>query len=301
MTPKEALKEANVIRKYMRVSTEGQEGTLPDQTKTVNEGLKKLGFKGKGVDYSEQASGTNRNRPELLRMIDDIKMDLAKGKKPLIVVRDFQRFTRDARHYGYLMTELAEAGVRIMSINESQVTGTDALPEPQGDLLVPILVAAGGSEVNIRKVQTKQGEIRSREKGIAPGSVPNMYRKEKGDHPIREIRRLLQTGLNNTDVSRRLGKSTSYVRKNRAKIEKYLLEGGEDALQNWFDTIDLFRAFQNEKNEDVSGSRATIRMKTVQRMISGYLADPLAGFPKPTIDDLNEYYNNFGLYKKQGR
>ena len=94
MTPKEALKEANVVRKYMRVSTEGQEGTLPDQTKTVNEGLKKLGFKGKGTDYAEQASGTNRSRPELLRMLEDIKMDLAKGKKPIIVVRDFQRFTR---------------------------------------------------------------------------------------------------------------------------------------------------------------------------------------------------------------
>ena len=299
MTPKEALKEANVIRKYMRVSTEGQEGTLPDQTKTVNEGLKKLGFKGKGTDYAEQASGTNRNRPELLRMLEDIKMDLAKGKKPIIVVRDFQRFTRDARHYGYLMTELAENGVRIMSINESQVTGTDALPEPQGDLLVPILVAAGGSEVNIRKRQTKQGEQRSREKGIAAGSVPNMFRKEAGPHPLREIRRLLGLGLSGAETARRLGKSTSYIRKNRAKIEKYLLEGGEDALENWYDTIDLFRAFQNEKNEDVAGSKATVRMKTVQRMISGYLADPLAGFPKPTSADLNEYYDNFGLYKKR--
>jgi len=299
MTPKEALKEANVVRKYIRVSTEGQEGTLPDQLKTVNEGLRKLGFKGKGFDYAEQASGTSRKRPELLRMMADIEKDVKKGKKPIIVVRDFQRFTRHPRHYGFFTTIPAEQGVRLLSINENQVTGTDALPNPTEDLVVPILVAAGGSEVNIRKVQTKQGERRSREKGIAPGAVPNMFRKEPGPHPLREIRRLVGLGLSGAETARRLGKSTSYIRKNRAKIEKYLLEGGEEALENWYDTIDLFRAFQNEKNEDVLGKKATVRMKTVQRMISGYLADPLAGFPKPTLADLNEYYDNFGLYKKR--
>jgi len=34
MTPKEAL-EGNKVRVYIRVSSEGQEGTLPDQEKTL--------------------------------------------------------------------------------------------------------------------------------------------------------------------------------------------------------------------------------------------------------------------------
>ena len=51
MTPKEALK-GNKVRVYLRVSTTGQEGTLPDQQKTVLSGLKSLGFKGKPEIYS---------------------------------------------------------------------------------------------------------------------------------------------------------------------------------------------------------------------------------------------------------
>ena len=54
---------------------------------------------------------------------------------------------------------------------------------------------------------------------------------------------------------------------------------------------------QNEKDEDDRGSKATRRMKTVVRMVSGYLNNPNGGFPKPTRADIEEYYNNFGLYK----
>lgn len=38
-------------------------------------------------------------------------------------------------------------------------------------------------------------------------------------------------------------------------------------------------------------------MKTVGIMTSGYLNDPSAGFNKPTREDIEEYYSNFGLYK----
>ena len=301
MTPKEALKDADLVRTYIRVSTEGQEGTLPAQSKTVNEGLKRLGFKGKKLEFSEQGSGTKKDRPKLQELLTQLRADLAKGKKPIVVVRDFQRFTRDPVHYGALFDEFRDKGVRILSINEGQVSGTFAEPEPNADLLIPILIAAGGSEVNIRKQQTIQGSKRSQEKGIAAGSVPDMFRKEPGPHPLREMIRFTQMGLTGRATAKRLGRSDSYVKKNLRKVNEYLMKGGQQALDDWLDTIDLFRAFQNEKDEDVKGSKATVRMKTVQRMISGYLATPLAGFPKPTIEDLNEYYDNFGLYKKKSR
>jgi predicted site-specific integrase-resolvase len=51
MTPKEALKGKKVFI-YARVSTDGQEGTLPDQIKTVEKGLKELGFSGKPEIFS---------------------------------------------------------------------------------------------------------------------------------------------------------------------------------------------------------------------------------------------------------
>jgi DNA invertase Pin-like site-specific DNA recombinase len=281
------------VRVYLRVSTTGQEGTLPDQQKTVLSGLKSLGFKGKPEIYSEQASGTKKDRKELLRMLQDIRDS---PKESVVVVRDFQRFTRDPVHYGALWDEFRDRGIRIVSINENLATGTAKNVEPQADLLVPILIAAGGSEVNIRKEQTQQGLDRSKEKGILQGSAPLFYRKEPLE-PRRELRRMLQAGLGVLETSRRIGKSTSFVRKNRDKMQTILIEGNESSLQDWLDTLDLIRAYMNEKDEDDRGSKATKRMKTVVRMVSGYLNNPNAGFPKPTRADIEEYYNNFGLYK----
>ena len=292
MESKEAIKSKKV-RVYGRVSTEGQEGTIPDQLKTIEEGLKALGYKGKPEIYSEQASGTKKNRPELQRMLQDIRDS---PKDSVVVVRDFQRFTRDPVHYGALWDEFRDRGVRILSINENMVTGTAAEPDPQADLLIPILIAAGGSEVNIRKVQTAQGLARSREKGILQGTAPDMYRKEALE-PRRELRRLLKAGIGVTEAARRLGRSTSFVRKNRDKLNSILMEGDDEVLSGWFDTLDMIRAFMNEKDEDDRGKKATVRMKTVIRMTSGYLNNPNAGFPKPTRADIEEYYNNFGEYK----
>ena len=292
MTPKEAL-EGNKVRVYIRVSSEGQEGTLPDQEKTVLKALKVMGLKTKPEIYSEQGSGTKKDRPELQRMLQDIRES---PKNSVVVVRDFQRFTRDPVHYGALWDEHRDRGIRIVSINENMATGTSELPDPQADLIVPILISAGGSEINIRKVQTLQGLARSREKGILQGTAPDMYRKEPLE-PRRELRRLLKAGIGVTEAARRLGKSTSFARKNRDKLNMILMEGDDKVLTDWFDTLDMIRVFMNEKDEDDRGKKASVRMKTVIRMTSGYLNNPNAGFPKPTQVDIEEFYNNFGDYK----
>ena len=298
MTPREALKGKKVYI-YARVSGEKQEGTLPDQLATIKEGLKDLGFEGEPVVFSEQASGTKnpledaKNRPELLALLKEVD---ELGKPAVIVVRDIQRFTRDPYDLGEIYNPLRRKDIAVISINEKLVLGTKSVEQPQADLVAPIFVAAGGQEVNTRKLQTKQGLKQSKEKGILQGSTIDLYRKEPIE-PRQEMVRLLRAGINQTNVAKRLQKSTSFVRKNRATIGRILEQGGDELLQDYFDTINLLRAFQNEKDEDTRGSKATVRMKTVERMTSGYLNDPAAGFNKPTREDLEEYYNNFGLYK----
>ena len=297
----EAIRDAikdKVVRVYLRVSTDGQEGTLSDQEETVRQALRKAGYNKKLNVYSDVASGTKFERDGLNKMKDALRQDLEDEKMPVVVVRDFQRLTRDPIHYGALWKEFRDGGVKIASINENMATGTSRLPDANADLLVPILISAGGSEVNIRKVQTLQGVQRAKEKGILQGSSPLMYRKEKIE-PRRELVRLLSTGISGREIARRLGKSTSFVRKNRAKIAGIREAGGDELLDDYLDTIDLVRDFMNEKDEDTRGSRATVRMKTVVRMTSGYLNDPSAGFDKPTREDVEEYYNNFNEYKKK--
>jgi DNA invertase Pin-like site-specific DNA recombinase len=297
----EAIRDAikdKVVRVYLRVSSDGQEGTLPDQEETVRQALRKAGYNKKLNLYQDVASGTKFDRDGLNEMKDALRQDLEDEKMPVVVVRDFQRLTRDPIHYGAIWKEFRDAGVKIASINENMATGTSRTPDANADLLVPILISAGGSEVNIRKVQSQQGVDRAKEKGILQGSSPLMYRKEKIE-PRRELVRLLTTGISGREIARRLDKSTSFVRKNRAKIAGIREAGGDELLDDYLDTIDLVRDFMNEKDEDVRGSRATVRMKTVVRMTSGYMNDPSAGFPKPTREMVEEYYNNFNEYKKK--
>jgi DNA invertase Pin-like site-specific DNA recombinase len=64
----DALKGRKVIV-YLRVSTDEQTGTLPEQEKTVTKSLRDLGYKGKIIVFSEQASGTKLDRPELEKAI----------------------------------------------------------------------------------------------------------------------------------------------------------------------------------------------------------------------------------------
>jgi len=242
--------------------------------------------------YSEQFSGTKRNRPELLRMEADA---LASKRKVAIGLRDIQRLSRDPYDLGVIYSPLRDANIPVISANEPIVLGTRKVPQPAADLLAPILVAAGGSEVNTRLKQTLQGVARSAEKGIFAGTPLSLFPDEPLE-PRRELIRLVEAGVRQTDGSRRLGKSTSWWRKNLATIQKYEAAG---VLEDWLDTIDLIRAYEQEKGEG-KGPRAGVKMKVVRRMTSGYLADPTNPVvQKPTQEDLDEYFFNFNKYKKK--
>jgi DNA invertase Pin-like site-specific DNA recombinase len=289
---KDALKGRKVFI-YSRVSTPEQEGTLEDQTSAVKRGLKELGFTGKAEVFEEQMSGTKIDRPVLTEMIRQAK----ESKRPaVIVVRDIQRFSRDPYDIGELYNPLRDAEIPVLSINEPLVLGTRKVPQPGSDLLAPILVAAGGQEVSTRLQQTLQGVEESRKKGIFSGTPLDLYPKDALE-PRGEMIRYLKAGVNPTQTSKRLGKSTSWVRKNKVVVEEILLAGGDKLLASWLQAVNLVRNMEIEKGEG-KGPKATVRMKTVRRMTSGYLATP-KDFVAPTQADLNEYFNNFSDYKKR--
>jgi DNA invertase Pin-like site-specific DNA recombinase len=289
---KDALKGRKVFI-YSRVSTPEQEGTLEDQTSAVKRGLKELGFTGKAEVFEEQMSGTKIDRPVLIEMIKQAK----ESKRPaVIVVRDIQRFSRDPYDIGELYNPLRDAEIPVLSINEPLVLGTRKVPQPGSDLLAPILVAAGGQEVSTRLQQTLQGVEESRKKGIFSGTPLDLYPKDALE-PRGEMIRYLKAGVNPTQTSKRLGKSTSWVRKNKVVVEEILLAGGDKLLASWLKAVNLVRNMEIEKGEG-KGPKATVRMKTVRRMTSGYLATP-KDFDAPTQADLNEYFTNFSEYKKR--
>jgi len=287
---KDVLKGRKVFI-YSRVSTGEQEGTLETQTKTIQKGLKELGFSGKAEVFEEQMSGGKKERPVLTELIRQAK---ASKRPAVIVVRDIQRFARDPYDLGELYNPLRDVEIPVMSINEPIVTGTRKVPNPSSDLLGPIMVAIGGSEISTRLKQTLEGVERSRERGIFSGTPLSLFPKDAME-PRTEMLRLLKAGVNTTQIAKRLGKSTSWVRKNKAAIEEILLAGGDELLDEWLKAVILIRNMEIEKGEG-KGPKASRRMKTVRRMTSGYLATP-KDFTAPTQADLDNYFTNFSDFK----
>jgi len=286
----DALKGRKVII-YARVSTEEQEGTLGDQIKTIKAGLKALGYKGKPSIYQEQASGTKLHREQF----DLAIQEGMKSKKPAVmVVRDIQRFTRDPYHLGVIYQPMREVEFPVMSIQEPLVLGTLREPQPSSDLIAPIMISAGGSEVTTRKKQTLAGMKESKKRGISGGSPIQLYANEL--NPFRELLRLSESGIGQNESARRLSRSTSWVQKSKKKLYSM-----DEYLRNkWLEVTDLIRDMEVKHGNGI-GNRATVRMKTVRRMTSGFLFTP-NNFPAPTQEDLDNYYNNYNDFKpKRGR
>jgi DNA invertase Pin-like site-specific DNA recombinase len=295
MTPKEAFKGAKVLA-YQRVSTTKQEGTLPTQERVNKESLKKEGFTGKPEMFSEQASGTKLDREQLLAMIARAIELKKSGKKVVIALRDFQRFSRNAYDIGILYKNtpsLEESlwfnDIPLVSLSENIVTGTRANANPTGDLMGPLLVVIGGQEVAIRTGQTKKGVGQARDEGIIAGSQVNLYPKEPLN-PHRELWRMLKAGVSQTKASVRLGRSKSWAKDNKFRLQDIALQG-DKALEDWFEVTDIIRGFEQEFGTRV-GPDASKRMKAVGRKTSGYLKEP-NNFPKPTEEDIQFYFDNF--------
>ena len=295
MSLKDTLKGAKVLT-YQRVSTTKQEGNLSTQERIVKDALKNAGFSGKPEVFSEQSSGTKLDREELLKMIARALELKSLGKKVVIALRDIQRFSRDPYDLGILYKNtpsLEESlwfnDIPLVSLTENLVTGTKNIPNPNGDLIGPILMTIGGQEVKLRKDQTKKGVDKSAEAGIIAGVGINLYPKEVLN-PYRELLRMLRAGLTQSEASRRLGRSKSWSKDNRRRLEAIALIG-PTSLEDWLNVTDIIRRYEQEFGTRV-GPSATKRMKAVGRKTSGYLKFP-EKYPVPTEEDIQFYFDNF--------
>ena len=299
MSVKDALKGARVLS-YQRVSTTKQEGTLPTQEKANKASLKKFGFKGQPELFSEQISGTKLDRKQLNAMIQRALELKKQGKKVVIALRDFQRFSRNAYDIGilYKNTPSFEESlwfndIPLVSLNENIVTGTRSKANPNGDLLGPLLVVIGGQEIEIRKEQSEGGLRQAADEGIIPGTGVSLYSKEKLN-PLRELRRMLEAGISQSEASRRLGRSKSWAKDNKRKLADLALKG---VLDDWLDVTDIVREFEQEFGPR-QGPKANKRMLAVGRKTSGYLKFP-EKYRKPEREDIQFYFDNFKMFQKK--
>lgn len=287
MTFKQVLKGREPVV-YARVSTKDQKNTLKNQIATLEKWLKANGITRKPKVFQEVVSGTSINPPELEKAIIHATQ---KPSKSFLLVRDFQRISRNWRYGGRNMIELFENDIPVVSAIKNTLSATKVSPTDD-DWLIGLYMALGAQEVDLLKKRSDEGTKVSEAKGIFSGSPPNLF-PEEPLNPYRELVRLLEAGVGQNESSRRLSKSTAWFRKRREFLSDVRERGGDKLLEEYLTVTDKIRDIQQNLGKGADDRK---RLRAVNRMTSGFLQRPTE-FPAPTDENLNEYITNFKLYQ----
>ena len=115
---------------YCRVSrddgTEKESNSITNQKRMLTKYAKSNGFKNIKVYEDDGYTGTNFNRPDMQRLLDDVEM----GYISTIVVKDMSRFGREYLQVGYYTEHyFPEKEVRFIAVND----GVDSANEEDND------------------------------------------------------------------------------------------------------------------------------------------------------------------------
>ncbi|MBS1876517.1 MAG: recombinase family protein [Acidobacteria bacterium] len=166
---------------YARVSTNDQE------TATQVTALKAAGCE---RTYREKASGGRWDRPELHRLLDQIR------KGDVLVVWKLDRLSRSLRDVLAIMDRLSEAGAGFRSLTEAIDTTT-----PAGRMMMQMVGAFAEFERMMLRERTKAGLDSARRDGRIGGRPPKLSPQQQA-----EIIRMVSKGRKTAADAARLFK-----------------------------------------------------------------------------------------------
>ena len=176
---------------YARVSTKDQ-----------NLALQKEALQREGCEliFEEKASGAKSNRPELRRMIDQLR------KGDLVIIWKLDRLGRSLRDLINLVTEIQDKGAGLKSLNDAIDTTT-----PQGKLTFHLFAALAEFERDIIRERTKAGLEAARARG-RKGGRPKGLSKAAENNAIVARSLYDQKKMSVTEICQQLGiaRSTFY-------------------------------------------------------------------------------------------
>ena len=149
---------------YARVSTEGQ--SLESQ-------LEQLGNAGCSKIYSEKASGTRSDRPELRSLVKSLQSGA------VVVVTRLDRLARSTIDLLTIVKQITDQGCLFKSLADPWCDTTT----PTGRLLLTVLSGLAAFEVELIKARTMEGRERAKRAGVKMGRKPIL-----SAHQIAEIR-----------------------------------------------------------------------------------------------------------------
>jgi DNA invertase Pin-like site-specific DNA recombinase len=191
---------------YARVSTKDQNLALQ------KDALQKEGCE---LFFEEKVSGAKSDRPELRRMIDQLR------KGDIIIIWKLDRLGRSLRDLVNLVTEIQDKGAGLKSLNDSIDTTT-----PQGKLTFHLFAALAEFERDIISERTKAGLDSARARGRKGGRPKGLSQQAKDKAIISET--LYREGnLSVSQICQHLGVARSTFYKLLKHRDVQLVQKGE--------------------------------------------------------------------------
>jgi len=140
--------------------------------------------------YEEKLSGARRDRPELARLLDQVRDD------DVLVVTRLDRLARSTRDLLDVAERLREGGAGLRSLAEPWADTTS----PAGRMVLTVFAGIAEFERALILGRTSAGRIAAQQKGVrfgrppalAPDQVALGRRLVAEGHPVREIAKLLK-------------------------------------------------------------------------------------------------------------
>ncbi len=177
---------------YARVSTEGQR--LDRQIDQLVEA---------GVDprciYSEQVSGTKRNRPELNKMLDDLR------EGDVVLIPDLTRLSRSTKDLLEIIGRISEKGAAVRSLKDSWLDTTNK--NPYGQFLLVVMAGLSQLERDLTCQRVKEGLAAARARGRVGG------RPSKQQEHAEAVKAMSSCGMKIVDIMKTTGLSRSTIQR----------------------------------------------------------------------------------------
>lgn len=191
---------ANMLLGYARVSTEDQ-----NLDRQIDQLLKY------GVDermiYKEKISGTKRERPELNRLLNDLRKD------DVLYISDLTRISRSTKDLLDIIEKIKISGAAIKSIKDNWLDTTS--DNPYNSFLLTVMSGLSQLERDLISQRTKEGLKSAKARGRCGG------RPSKQNEKGQLVKLLYKDGEKIAEICRQTGLSRSTVNRIIKKYYKY--------------------------------------------------------------------------------
>lgn len=275
------VKNAEISKKhaaiYIRVSTDAQaeEGySIDAQIERLNAFCVSKDIENYEHYIDRGWSGSNIERPEITRLIQDVKDD----KVSHVIVYKLDRLSRSQKDTLYLIEDVFNPhNADFISINENMDTST-----PMGRLMLGILSAFAQLERENIRERTRMGMLERVKAGLWPGGgrVPYGYDYDreqgilvpnKDSEKVRQMYELAIKGYTSNRIAKMLGfKFDNQVTKIlRRKTNLGLIEYNDVEYQGRHEPLIDKETF--DKAQDVLDSRRTNRVATSENLLTSVI------------------------------